>query len=272
MKAPQIELSTEYDKFVHHDYQQKMSARHVADIVASMRTHGYFESEPIGVYREGDKLVIIDGHHRLAACKELGLPVRYVVEPTRNADTIGDRNAKTRKWTSKSFISMYAAQGNENYVTLQRFIDMGFTMVNAAALLRGWIVQNTCTAKQIQAGTFVVKTTEKITKIAEFWDRTGANGRVRDVAPEIMKQAYVEALTMCLLVPEFDIQTLGHRVLGNARRVVRASTRDEALEVLDEIYNYRCVVKLQLAFLAKQATQARSGAVQAEQRSLSKAK
>ena len=258
MKSPEIKQSSDYTRFICHEYQQPMSNKHVQDIADSIQKNGYFHSMPISVFVEGTKYRVIDGHHRLAACKSLKLPVVFVVEPEQNAQSIGVINTLVRKWKASSFIEMYAAQGNRHYATLLRYINDGFKMQQAASLLAGESAHSYNCGKLVACGKFTVKTTATIDAIASLWKRTDGISPIREKAPDITHRPFVEALSMLLNIPRFDLDTLGKRLLNNPRMVTKCADRGQALLLLEEIYNFRAGVKLPLAHLAKEATRTRS--------------
>ena len=65
-----------YEMFEYMDSNRKINAGLVERLVKSIKEIGYIESRPIIV---NEDMVVIDGQHRLEACKRLGIPVIYQV-------------------------------------------------------------------------------------------------------------------------------------------------------------------------------------------------
>ena len=74
---------------------------------------------PVIVKKEGEKLIILDGQHRLFHLKELGLPVEVLcITDDYKGDDFGavqSLNVCSKNWTSKDYSEHYIKEGNQNY-------------------------------------------------------------------------------------------------------------------------------------------------------------
>lgn len=256
MKTAHKILQTKtYSAFVHHENQQPMSALHVKRLAESMRDIGFLPSKPVQVYRRKDgKYVVIDGHHRLAAAKTLGIDVLFVIEPPANAPLIGKENVLVRKWIPESFARLFASQGNEDYVTLLFYVDRGIPLKQAASILFGESAHSGNVQARVCNGTFKAKELRYANQIIAIMDT------VQDVAPNIKKRYYIEALSMLLFVPQFDSDLMIKKILAHPMAVQRCADRIQALEVLDDIYNFRNREKTNISFLAREVMRKRNKA------------
>lgn len=86
------------------------------DLLQSIATSGLIN--PIIVDRQ---LNVIDGQHRLYACKTLGIPVEYMV---RDFDerTIVDVNQHQLKWVPQDYLMRYVKMGYPDYMTFHELI------------------------------------------------------------------------------------------------------------------------------------------------------
>lgn len=93
---------------------------------------------PIQVSESGDRLRIIDGQHRFAICKKLGLPIYYiVVKEEKSMADIAKINSNVEKWKATDFIECYIANGSADYRLLKDFMNKyGFNALAAAKLLK----------------------------------------------------------------------------------------------------------------------------------------
>jgi hypothetical protein len=248
-----LEQTKNFSLFVFHENQQPINRFRAAKIGDSMLSVGFLPSKPIQVYRRNDgKLVIIDGHHRFTAAKANNLPVFYVIEPESHSDLIGQVNYTVGKWSSDSFISLYASRGAEDYQTLLYYSNRGIPSVQAASLLIGNGSQSGNVNASISAGTFKIKTTKYIDDILSIIDAT------KEVAPEISKRSYIAAIGMALYVPDFSASTLIDRIKAQPSAIIRAADKFQALDVLDEVFNHRARIKINLSFQAKELSRNRS--------------
>jgi hypothetical protein len=253
MKKPELHKTRNYDEFISHEFQQPMSAKHVNDLIGSMRDHGYLPSKPVQCYLDTQvkKFRIIDGHHRFNAAKALGIDFFYVVEPKSHADLIGRENVIVRKWTALSFVKYYAAKGNTHYLTLKKYVDKGIQLNVAAGLLRGETTGSGNSRGMIPEGTYKVKTTDSIDRICTIIDA------VKESCPEVKKRVYIEALAACLLLREFDAGDFIKKAKLNPTMLQPASMREQALDMIEDVYNYRNQNKLALSFLASEMLKTR---------------
>ena len=246
-----IEQTTNYSLFVYHENQQAMSPVRVRRVVESMQKTGFWPSKPIGVYRSSGKLVIIDGHHRFEAARTLGLPVLFVEEPEEHGELIGIANSIVGTWKTQSFAKLYASQGNQDYEDLMFYVERGISLQQAASLLHGESAHSGNSAQRVKHGTFKIKTDKYINAVLSIVDT------VKDAAPEICKKAYINALSLLLFIKQFDQDVLIKRIQAHPTGIVRCADKNQALEALEEVYNFRAREKTPLAFLAKEAARKR---------------
>lgn len=76
-----------------------------------------------------ESFVVIDGQHRLAASREVGVPVKYIVIPGLDENDIVRMNTVQKPWSMRNYIEAYANQGNEEYIKLVNLINEKFSNV-----------------------------------------------------------------------------------------------------------------------------------------------
>ncbi len=94
---------------------------HKHELIRSLNEHGYIMN-PIIV---NENMEVIDGQTRLAACRELKIPVYYVVSPGIGIDECVALNSSAKTWKITDYIQSYADQGNENYKRIKLLIGIG---------------------------------------------------------------------------------------------------------------------------------------------------
>ena len=91
---------------------------HVRRLVQSFKEN--YLISPIIV---NEKFQIIDGQHRLEACKETGLPVYYIIIQGYSIAEVQVLNTHQKNWTKLDFLKMYVSQGRPAYIAFQKFMD-----------------------------------------------------------------------------------------------------------------------------------------------------
>ena len=116
-KAPILRVTTDYSSF--HIMDGNRGTSHKSKIVKSIKAVGYVPSPIIC----NEKMQVIDGQGRLEACKELNLPVYYIVIPGLGIKHCTSMNISQTNWSVRDFVNSHAKQGNKNYINLIRLME-----------------------------------------------------------------------------------------------------------------------------------------------------
>jgi hypothetical protein len=94
---------------------------HVNSIIKSIEKNGsWLQDEPIIV---NESMEVIDGQHRLAAHKQLDLPIYYQVAEGLGIERAHAMNRSRRNWTILDWAHSYANNGNINYVRYLKLLE-----------------------------------------------------------------------------------------------------------------------------------------------------
>jgi len=88
---------------------------HYKKVLESIRENDYTMYQPILV---NSKMEIVDGQNRFLACRELGLPVHFIVSEDINIFAAADINRASKNWSSNDYAEHYAKRGREPYIRL----------------------------------------------------------------------------------------------------------------------------------------------------------
>ena len=245
---------TKYSEFIHNHEQRPIIQSHVKKLMDSMKEFGFLESKPIQCYRKGFKLVVVDGHHRLAAAMQLNIAVEVVIENDQAQETMGAVNSIVKKWDSKDFIRMYATRGNPHYVKLIEYNEKGIPLTMAASMLIRNAAASGNANKSIQDGSFEIKTTEIIDKVADFIDEFASmNSALRS-------RPFIAAISKCIMCDEFSLETFKQRIKENIQMMKKTSNEDQMLSVIEAIYNHRSRSPIPIKFFVESASKDRNAA------------
>lgn len=202
-------------------------------LLESMKEYGFLACFPIVVTRNGgDRLLVIDGQHRLAFAEKLGLPVYYVEDKT-NFD-VAKINISTKIWIPKDYAQKFAASGIKSYQEGLAFSEEHRLPVGVAFALLGGVVTYTTISDQFKSGAFKVK------------DRAWADAVAGIYAPLVKMSSalrrntrLLEACMAVCRVPDFDSKRLLRGAALCREKLVPYSTKDAYLDMLEDVYNFR---------------------------------
>jgi hypothetical protein len=255
---PKIQASKDYALFhPNPKFQRKFNRKRVRQLSLSMKSDGYWKAEPISVFRKGGKLYINSGHHRLDAAKLAGVAVNYIVEDEWPVQRMVREGAvvNQKSWIASEAASAYAEAGMKDYVTLLHYVALGIPIKEAASMLYGESAASGNVGKFVKDGTFEVRDTKHIKHVLEIRDSVVKSN------PEASSRAFITAISALLVLPEFNPRQLIARMTTNPGLLEKRSTRDQMLEQIEEIYNFRSKEKVALAFTAKEAARNRQKGV-----------
>lgn len=108
-----IFISNQYDKFVLSKLNRIPG--HYKKVLQSIKENDYTKYQPILV---NSKMEIVDGQNRFLACKELGLPIHFIVSDEIKIFAAADINRASKNWTAMDYAIHYAKRGREPYIRL----------------------------------------------------------------------------------------------------------------------------------------------------------
>ena len=217
----------------HSDDNRPLDLKKHKKLIESMKRYGFLRCFPIVVYREkknGDRLIVKDGQHRLAIAETLGLPV-YWVEEEIDFD-VAFINGTPKGWELRDYAQKYATNGVKAYQEGMDFAEQyGLPLSMAFALLAGTTTFTNCYGP-FEKGEFKVRDRKWAESVA------GVYVPLVQMSPAIKNKRLVEAVMAVCRVPEFD----GKRLLAGAERcrekLVPYSTRDAYLDMMEAVYNF----------------------------------
>ena len=115
----EIKSTKKYEMFGLIKGNREVNKKRVEKIATSIEAENLLEFSPILV---NERMEVIDGQHRLAAAKLLGVDIYYRVLSGGGFEDCVVLNTNTKAWSLHDYVKMYAAQGNPNFIGLAEFI------------------------------------------------------------------------------------------------------------------------------------------------------
>ena len=207
-KIGQVYETTEYDRFRFLPNNRAVITKGARwkSLLESLERFGQLEPALVTPHYE-----VINGQHRLTACKQLGIPFRYTFgDAQAGAEHIASVN-KGNAWSGKDFINFYAADNSENSVSyhLCRALMTEFNLAPSTVIniiYRGF---SAFINKKVQNGTLSLSWA-RYEEVRECLSDLFAAGFM-DFAKErkIRSTTYWLAASYCWLHKDVDIKRLG---------------------------------------------------------------
>lgn len=251
MKA-EIKSTTNYDLFVTDPTNRPIGKR--PKLEESMKQYGFNPAYPLHVVRRGGRLVILDGQHRFANAKSLGLPVYYVLCADDGFD-VAKGNGAQKQWSLSDFAASYSARGDEHYVKLLDYCHRNAIGIRAAAsMMIGESAEQSRASLHVKEGTFQIKTMTTANAVAKI---SNATAELVDFGRH---QSYIAALSRMVRLTEFDGEGYVAKIKRSPFLLTRQPSIDGFLQMIEDAMNWRSPKKMAFVFMAKEAAKERAAA------------
>jgi len=253
-----LESTKNYELFdlYHINRAVDKNSKHYADLLQSMKDHGFIPACPVHCERIGKKLKIKQGHHRFTCAVDLGLPVFYVI--SNDSASIHDLEKPNTPWNKNDYLASYSKTGNENYLAVKAYMDKtGIGLSAAASMFFGDAAgSGNCFKRDaFEDGNFQVRTVvhaQTVGDIVIFLKKIGIKWADN--------RAFVTALSRVLFVKEFKTSQFKEKSKKYPFLYTQRRGYLEYTAMIEEIYNYHTPSKdkLNISFMAQQVADKRA--------------
>jgi len=236
--------TTDYSIFKSHFLNRTIVPKHVKHLKKLMIKNGWNLDSDISVFEDGE---LANGHHRLMAAKELGIPIRYKIIPKKDDTLMVSSNQGQMPWSFKNHSDTFCKLGYTEYKVLNQFMEdfPAFSMTECQMLLRN----NTSSGVRdmFEDGEFKVKDLDLAYKWGNYIMQ------LKPYFPRFYnKSAFIRALVRIFINrPEFIFEEFLRKVELRPGIVKPNSSLKQYIEMIEEAYNYhrRDVEKINLRFM-----------------------
>lgn len=225
-----MKFTSNYDQFLRIDANREVNKSHVKTLAESIKEQNLLEANPIIVNSD---MEIIDGQHRLEACRLLHIPVPYVVVDNHTSiGTIIRLQVTQRGWKMADYIHAHMAMGKEHYgVILSLSKQYSVPVGTAAYVLSGG---GRSTSEKVRNGTFqisnlkvAIKTFELMKLIKPFIEKNvPTDRRVYIVVYRLLLEGKIKEARF---IKKFSICP---------NKLMRLASEQSYLREIENIYNY----------------------------------
>lgn len=168
--------------------------------------------------------------------------------------TIHELEKATNRWTVDDYLESHVRCGSEDYQKLKAYQrETGIPLGMCISMLSGESASSCNKLQAFKDGVFKISGQQHADEVKHVVLHCKGLGIE-------VNQNFVAALSRCLRVQEFSIETFLARASSNRGEFKKCRTVNEQMRHFEEIYNYKShhQNKLALCFLADQAMQSRS--------------
>ena len=231
--------TTNYSSFKIMKGNRKINRLHLKRLKSSM-AEDYLIS-PILINQNHE---IIDGQHRFQAAKELELPINYIICNGYGLKEVQRLNTTSRKWNADDYMEGYAELGIESYIKYKEFKERWkFGHNETMALLNGSQFSGGM-SEAFTDGTMNISRAQYIRaeKIAK---------EIYQIEPYYLgfkRRSFIYALLKLREKPQFDFDFFLEKLSKQSTALVDCSNKDQYIELIEEIYNWRNRNKVSLKY------------------------
>ena len=220
--------TTDYEQFRLLEGNRGLNPIHLARLTES------FAKRPlVSVVIVNEAMEVIDGQHRLAVAKALGVSVYFLVVPGYGLTEIHTLNANQRNWNADDFLAGYCSQGREHYLAYRDFKkEFGFGHTETRSLLTG--VAHSGKDNAFFEGRFEIADLDRAYRWAEM---------LRAIAPYYdgwRRRSFINACLGIFKRPQFDYNRFLQKLKSQPTRLKDCVDIAQYTELIEDIYNYRC--------------------------------
>jgi len=227
-----------YDRFKLLNGNRDIDEAHVRRLKASIKANNLLESNPILITENGE---VLDGQHRLTACKELNLPVYYTVSNGGDVDTVITLNTLSKNWSLLDYAKSYAARGDKSYEYIVRLCEefrVGVSVVIAllsdGLALRDDARKDNTPVLRFKTGKLKYSQSDYLTAQIKARQIFALSDYVKPAKTVL----FVKVMLRVLRNPKFDIDRLFEKLHTNDMTIEPRNTVKDYLRDIEDVYNF----------------------------------
>lgn len=259
-KPQTVQSTQDYARFKYLNGNRDLKEPNIKAIQNQVQQFG--QRIPIVVNERNE---IIDGQHRLEACKRLGIPVKFIVDIGATIDHVISANIVGQKWSLMDYVNRYMSEGNSNYDRLHAFIieckkhgisaSAAMNIVSNGKSYKGYHMYEDGKIRQ-HGGAIKCKKLYYVgdeVKLGYFRLDSLKQPRKRLESivhfkhfPFYKKSFFINALIQVMRINDFDVQRLQKNAEKYPNRFTNEPDVDGFVRMFESVYNYRTKSKLPL--------------------------
>ena len=239
-----VEKTTDYGQFKKIKGNRVFAVRHLKNLIASIASNNLLQYTPIIV---NEQMEIVDGQHRLAAAKKLGVPIYYVQVDKGDLNDVISINANLKSWTLADYLESQVLLGIKDYQILNEYVDKYKLPIGISIRLLMGVKANSGSNSTVKMGGGAVSSATRVFKEGNFKvtnleEAEFIGKKAQEIAPytEVgvwKDRNFIEALTTVYanVKPSAFIDAVSR----SGMKISKKSKVRDYLIYFEDIYNFR---------------------------------
>ena len=257
MKDEQVDVvyrTSDYSQFKFISGNRPVNSAHKENLKKSLQVKQI--PSPIIV---NEKFEIADGQNRFQACKELNLPIYYIVVENITMGDVQRLNTNSKKWVHTDWLHHYSVRGFKNYLIYNEYQKKyQFGHEDSLSLLY-WPRRTSSDLKMIlgnmkyhalSAGATVDFKNGEL-KIDNYDESCFLAEQILLAAPfykGYKRRNFVYALLNCFENKEYDHNTFIHKLSQQSEKLTDQLSTADYLQKIEKIYNFQSRNRVRLYY------------------------
>jgi len=237
-----IYRTTDYEMFQYIPGNRDIDSNNVDRLVGSINRQG--QIQPVLL---DEKLFVIDGQNRIAACKELDIYVRFQLTSlgeNGRLELVQMVNTVRKNWSWENYLKMYCVMGKGSYMHYKELLDRyKFEHTAMLAVVLFASLDGGAGSIIFKKGELKIKdlseTTERLNNIEDYWRFISRayiyTGKKRETPPAKL----IIAIVKIMKHENFEHKTMLKKLQNDVSGFAGINTINGFVDELVKIYNMR---------------------------------
>lgn len=236
-EVPQIRVTKNYEIFKLLKENRDVIESKVASLAKAIKKKNMLKTNPIIV---NSYMYVMEGQHRLAAAKILGVPIYYIIDDAFEIQDMISLNTHRCNWTGENYVKYYAERGFEEYIKLKDFLSENKVSVKIGMLMLV-NVDNDRTYPMMKEGSFKFEQSAVNKQFVRSFVRLRDLLKSINFRPTVMltNTTFIRSTKLLFESPFVDHETFFQQADRACHLFRSRHTVAQYLEMFSEIYNFR---------------------------------
>lgn len=231
--AYSVLVSTDYDMFKTLESNRSIKPLHLKRLKASMQIKQLVI--PIII---NEQYKVIDGQHRLQACKDLGLPVYFIITPGADLNDVHLANSVNMTWGVEDYLNSFCEMGLDDYLSYAKFrAKYKFGHKETMLLLQGGLYKRSSADQTVHQDFY--QGMFKVTDLDYAYELADKVYQIQPYYSGFLRRCFVYAMNAAHKNKQFDFEHFVKALQTQSRKLVDCVTTRQYLLLIEEIYNYK---------------------------------
>jgi hypothetical protein len=234
----QVHTTTDYSMFKNIAGNRTMNELHLRRLKSSIMNKYLFT-----VIIVNEDYQIIDGQHRFNVIRELNLPLNYIICVGYGLREVQILNANSKNWSADDFMEGYCNIGKKDYIMYRNFKQKyGLGHNECMAILSGVIGVGGQFTEDFHNGLFKITHYEDACRKAELLKM------IEPYYSGYKRRGFVSAMLQLFKNTNFEFTEFLQKLRIQQTALVDCVNTNQYLTLIEEIYNYKRRVKVNLRY------------------------